>query len=133
MNKIWPALLLCAIGFEVVSGNGGAVVGNLTACAGDALELMLSLLCAYMLWCGLIAVLESAGALSLLNRLMQRYCGGCLCVPAGKMRLRCTPCAPICPPTCWGLATPLRHRAYGRLRKCIKKVVIMKKSGFLLF
>jgi spore maturation protein A len=71
MNKIWPALLLCAIGFEVVSGNGGVVVGHLTACAGDALELMLSLLCAYMLWCGLIAVLESAGALSLLNRLMQ--------------------------------------------------------------
>ena len=63
MNRIWPALLLCAIGFEVISGRGASVIGDMTACAMQAMDLVLTLLCGYMLWCGLIAVLEEAGAL----------------------------------------------------------------------
>lgn len=69
MNKVWPALMLCAIGFEVISGRGASVIGDLTACAMQAMDLVLTLLCGYMLWCGLIAVLEEAGALRALTKM----------------------------------------------------------------
>jgi spore maturation protein A len=71
MNAIWFILLMGSILVGIVLGRGEAMTDALLASGGEAVAMCLSLAGAYALWCGVMNILEAAGAMDALARAMR--------------------------------------------------------------
>ena len=70
MNIVLLFLLLAGIGISLLSGTADGVLTSLQAGASEALETVLRLSGAYLLWMGLLNVAEKAGLIRALSRLL---------------------------------------------------------------
>ena len=68
MSRIWCGMVLASFIYGAVSGNMPQVSAAALEGAAAAVELCLGLAGAMCLWCGIMALLESAGAISALSR-----------------------------------------------------------------
>lgn len=71
MNAFWWILIVLCVLYGVASGNGSAMSDALLASGGDAVALGLSLAGAYMLWCGLMEVMQRSGLVAALSRIIK--------------------------------------------------------------
>lgn len=70
MNTVILFLIVAGIGVSLLSGNADGVLSALQAGASDALDTVLRLSGAYLLWMGLLNVAEKAGLIRALSRLL---------------------------------------------------------------
>ena len=70
MNIVILFLLLAGIGVSLFSGTAGGVTSALLSGANDALETVLRVFGAYLVWMGLMNVAEKAGLIRTLSRLL---------------------------------------------------------------
>ncbi len=70
MNIVILFLIVAGIGVSLLSGNADGVLSALQAGASDALDTVLRLSGAYLLWMGLLNVAEKAGLIRALSRLL---------------------------------------------------------------
>lgn len=70
MNTVILFLFVAGIGVSLLSGNADGVLSALQAGASDALDTVLRLSGAYLLWMGLLNVAEKAGLIRALSRLL---------------------------------------------------------------
>lgn len=70
MNVAWPLLFCGAIAYALLTGDGGSVINYLAESSVEAIALILSLAGAYTLWCGVLRIFQSCGAVSGLRRLL---------------------------------------------------------------
>lgn len=70
MNIVILFLLIAGIGVSLLSGTADGVLDALQAGASDALETVLRLSGAYLLWMGLLNIAEKAGLIRALSRLL---------------------------------------------------------------
>jgi len=70
MNRIWGILIVWGMLSFALSGSPEAAVDAMTAGAGEAVTLCLSLCGGFMLWMGLMEVAREAGLVDKLSRLM---------------------------------------------------------------
>lgn len=70
MSLVWCGLILASLIYGAISGNIAEVSQAALEGAGAAVELCLGLTGVTCLWCGVMALLEGAGAVSALSRLM---------------------------------------------------------------
>lgn len=71
MNYIWGILTAAGIAGFMAGGEPEAAMDALTAGAGEAVELMLTLSGGFMLWMGLMNVAKEAGLITSLGRVMR--------------------------------------------------------------
>ena len=72
LGKVFGVMVLLALGFGVAGGAGAAMASAVLAGATAALELSLTLAGSMCLWCGVMRVLEQAGAVGWLARRLRR-------------------------------------------------------------
>lgn len=70
MNIAWPLLFCGAIVYALLSGDGENIIGYLAQSAAEAIALIFTLAGAYTLWCGVLRIFKSCGAVSGLTRLL---------------------------------------------------------------
>ena len=70
MNIVWPLLFCGAILYALLTGDGGSVLGYLTESAAEAIALIVTLAGAYTLWCGVLRILKSCGAMGGIKKLL---------------------------------------------------------------
>lgn len=75
LSIVWGGLFLLSVFYGTVTGNLPALGTAALAGAGDAVQLCLAVLGATCFWCGLMEVLERAGALAALCRLLSPLLG----------------------------------------------------------
>ena len=71
MSWIWCGIILASVIYGCISGNGEALTGAALEGAGTAVELTISIGGAMCLWCGVMELMERAGALDVLSRLLK--------------------------------------------------------------
>ncbi len=72
LGKVFGVMTLVALSFGLVSGRGEAMAGGVLEGASRAVEVTLTLVGMMCLWCGVMRVLEEAGAIRRLARLLRR-------------------------------------------------------------
>lgn len=72
IGKIFGVLTLLSLAFGVYSGEGEAMATAVLTGAGDAVRLTLTLCGMMGFWCGIMKVLEEAGAIRFLARMLRR-------------------------------------------------------------
>ncbi|MBR6708446.1 MAG: spore maturation protein A [Clostridia bacterium] len=75
MGKVFGSLCLAAVSYGVICGRGEAMGNAVLDGAGAAVELTLSLCGMMCLWCGIMRVLQEAGAISHLSRFCRPLLG----------------------------------------------------------
>jgi spore maturation protein A len=70
VNIAWPLLFCGAIIYALLSGDGENIIGYLAQSAAEAIALIFTLAGAYTLWCGVLRIFKSCGAVSGLTRLL---------------------------------------------------------------
>ncbi len=70
MNIAWPLLFCGAIIYALLSGDGENIIGYLAQSAAEAIALIFTLAGVYTLWCGVLRIFKSCGAVSGLTRLL---------------------------------------------------------------
>ena len=72
MSGIFLAVMLCSGIWALLHGSGEALGVQLMAAGDKAVSLTLTLAGAYMIWCGLLNILQQSGVTQMLARRMQR-------------------------------------------------------------
>lgn len=71
LDKIWAFMILCGVGYSVVTGNIQAVSNSMLDAAKDAVELCVTLLGVVAFWCGVMEIGERSGLVALLSEWMK--------------------------------------------------------------
>lgn len=75
LNVIWSVLLAVGILCAVATGKGEEIAGVIVSSANDAVTFGIGLIGVCAFWCGMIKVLEAAGGLNFLQRLLRPLIG----------------------------------------------------------
>ena len=72
LGKVFGVMCLIALAFGAIGGQGAAMASAVLDGASGAIRLTITLAGAMCLWCGVMRVLEEAGAIRRLSRLLRR-------------------------------------------------------------
>ena len=72
LGRVFGVMVLTALGFGLCGGRGAEMATAVLESASGAVELCLTLCGTMALWCGVMRVLEEAGAVRLLSRVLYR-------------------------------------------------------------
>ena len=86
MNAVFCIMIAAAFGYAAIGGNLDAVTHAAVQAGGDALQTVLGLLGGFMLFGGVMKLLEEAGTVRALVRWLKGRCAGCLGVRLARMR-----------------------------------------------
>ena len=75
IGKVWIVMVFCSCVLSVCTGRGANVMEALNAGGKQAVELMLELMGAMVLWSGLMEQLEESGDMARVGRGLQRFAG----------------------------------------------------------
>lgn len=71
LNIIWVALMIIGIIGSLITGKTDAITERMLISAGEAVKFAIGLIGSVSLWCGMIKILENAGAVRYFSKLLK--------------------------------------------------------------
>lgn len=75
MSRIWTVLMLASAAIALLGGNSAAAAQAILTSGDDAVKLLLTLLATMTLWSGLMEILQAAGDVERLGRMLRKLAG----------------------------------------------------------
>lgn len=72
MNWLWAGMVLASIACAAATGRLGQMFGAAMTGAGNAVQLFITLLAVYALWCGILEIISDSGLADKFSRLLRK-------------------------------------------------------------